>query len=216
MPTAKLHITLPETTWIRTLSETHPDAEFRVLAALPADDDTGVGLVEVTAPDLPPVVGGMEDAEGVHRLELLAGSAESALVEFETGDPLLLLSVRESAVPLELPLTVQDGEATLDVTASRDSLSTLATQLETFGMSFDVEYVRELSDSEHLLTDRQRRLLDVAVEEGYYDSPRDCTLTELAEEVGVAKSTASETLHRAEGKIIKQYVTGERSGYTNG
>ena len=216
MPTAKLHITLPETTWIRTLSESYPDAEFRVLAALPADDDTGVGLVEVSAPDLPDVVGEMDDAEGVLRLELLEASAESALVEFETADPLLLLSVSESAVPLELPLTVQDGEAELDVTASRDSLSTLAGQLETFGMSFDVEYVRELSDSEHLLTDRQRRLLDVAVEEGYYDSPRDCTLTELAEEVGVAKSTASETLHRAEGKIIKQYVTGERSGYTNG
>jgi AraC-like DNA-binding protein len=216
MPTAKLHITLPETTWIRTLSESYPDAQFRVLAALPADDDTGVGLVEVSAPDLPDVVGEMDDAEGILRLELLEASAESALVEFETTDPLLLLSVSESAVPLELPLTVQDGEAELDVTASRDSLSTLATQLETFGMSFDVEYVRELSDSEHLLTDRQRRLLDVAVEEGYYDSPRDCTLTELAEEVGVAKSTASETLHRAEGKIIKQYVTGERSGYTNG
>ena len=216
MPTAKLHITLPETTWIRTLSESYPDAEFRVLAALPADDDTGVGLVEVSAPDLPDVVGEMDDAEGVLRLELLEASAESALVEFETADPLLLLSVSESAVPLELPLTVQDGEAELDVTASRDSLSTLAGQLETFGMSFDVEYVRELSDSEHLLTDRQRRLLDVAVEEGYYDSPRNCTLTELAEKVGVAKSTASETLHRAEGKIIKQYVTGERSGYTNG
>ena len=216
MPTAKLHITLPETTWIRTLSESYPDAEFRVLAALPADDDTGVGLVEVSAPDLPDVVGEMDDAEGILRLELLEASAESALVEFETTDPLLLLSVSESAVPLELPLTVQDGEAELDVTASRDSLSTLATQLETFGMSFDVEYVRELSDSEHLLTDRQRRLLDVAVEEGYYDSPRNCTLTELAEKVGVAKSTASETLHRAEGKIIKQYVTGERSAYANG
>jgi len=216
MPTAKLHITLPETTWIRTLSESYPDAEFRVLAALPADDDTGVGLVEVSAPDLPDVVGEMDDAEGVLRLELLEASAESALVEFETADPLLLLSVSESAVPLELPLTVQDGEAELDVTASRDSLSTLAGQLETFGMSFDVEYVRELSDSEHLLTDRQRRLLDVAVEEGYYDSPRNCTLTELAEKVGVAKSTASETLHRAEGKIIKQYVTGERSAYANG
>src|SRR6056297_231053 len=216
MPTAKLHITLPETTWIRTLSESYPDAEFRVLAALPADDDTGVGLVEVSAPDLPDVVGEMDDAEGVLRLELLEASAESALVEFETADPLLLLSVSESAVPLELPLTVRDGEAELDVTASRDSLSTLAGQLETFGMSFDVEYVRELSDSEHLLTDRQRRLLDVAVEEGYYDSPRNCTLTELAEKVGVAKSTASETLHRAEGKIIKQYVTGERSAFANG
>lgn len=45
-----------------------------------------------------------------------------------------------------------------------------------------------------------------AVEAGYYDTPRDCTLTDLAETVGLAKSTCSETLHRAEGQIIKQFV----------
>ena len=61
-------------------------------------------------------------------------------------------------------------------------------------------------ETDHLLTDRQRTPVETAVAEGYYDTPRDCTLTELAEEVDVAKSTASETLHRAEGKIIEQLV----------
>lgn len=207
MPTAKLHIALPEDVWIHQVSSTYPEAEFRVLAAFPAEE-TGVGLLEITSSDLPAVVGAMDDREDIVRLDLQQASEETALVEFETTAPLLLFSVQESGLPLELPFTIRDGEATVEITASRDRISAFTTQLEAFGMSFDVEYVRELVGSEELLTDRQRELLDAAVEAGYYDTPRRCSLTQLAEEVGVAKSTASETLHRVEEKIIKQYENG--------
>jgi predicted DNA binding protein len=204
MPTAKLRVTLPEDVWIHEVSAAHPDAEFRVLAAVPAEE-TGVGLLEISSTDLPAVVRAMDDHDAVTSLELHEASEDTALAEFETTEPLLLFSVRESGLPLELPFTIRDGEATIESTASRDSLSAFATQLEAFGMTFDVEYVREMADSESLLTGRQRELLETAVKAGYYDTPRECSLTELAQEAGVAKSTASEVLHRGEEKIIKAY-----------
>lgn len=207
MPTAKLHITLPENIWVYQISSEYPDAEFRVLAAFPAKE-TGVGLLEITASDLPAVVGAMDDREDIVRLDIHQASEETAIVEFETTEPLLLFSVQESGLPLELPFTIRDGEAEIEITASRDSLSMFTTQLEAFGMTFDVEYVREIVNSESLLTQRQQEILNAAVEAGYYDTPRKCSLTELAEEAGVAKSTASEILHRVEEKIIKEYVGG--------
>ncbi|MFC7082218.1 helix-turn-helix domain-containing protein [Halorussus caseinilyticus] len=207
MPTAKLHITLPDDVWISEVSSEFPDAEFRVLAAFPAEE-TGVGLLEITSPDLPTVVGAMDDREDIVRLDLQQASEESALVEFETDSPLLLFSVQESGLPLELPFAIEDGVAEVEITASRDRLSAFTAQLEAFGMSFEVEYVREMRNSESLLTDRQRELLNAAVEEGYYDTPRECSLTELAEQADVAKSTASETLHRVEEKIVKEYCSG--------
>jgi hypothetical protein len=42
--------------------------------------------------------------------------------------------------------------------------------------------------------------------DGYYDTPRDCPLTELADELEIAKSTCSGTLHRAEETIVKRFV----------
>jgi hypothetical protein len=207
MPTAKLHIALPESVWISEVSTDYPEAEFRVLAAFPAEE-TGVGLLDISAEDLPAVVAAMDDREDITRLDLQQASEESALVEFETTEPLLLFSVQESGLPLELPFTIVDGQAEVELTASRDRLSAFTTQLQTFGMEFDVEYVREMMNSESLLTQRQRELLSTAVEEGYYDTPRGCSLTELAEVAGVAKSTASETLHRVEEKIVKEYVEG--------
>jgi predicted DNA binding protein len=205
MPRARLVITLPEGVWIRDVSVAHPDATFRVLAAL-TDGEQGTGLVEIRDDDLPAVIGAIDESEGVPTLEVLGTDDDTAVVQFETPEALLLFSIRESGVPLEPPVEIRDGKANLDVTASRERLSALGDQLEAFGLQFDVEYVYETLESETTLTDTQRELLVTAVERGYYDTPRECTLTELADAVGVAKSTASETLHRAEEQVIKRFV----------
>jgi len=57
-----------------------------------------------------------------------------------------------------------------------------------------------------LLTDRQRDLVVAAVQQGYYDTPRGSSLTELSDHLGMAKSTVSETLHRAEETVVKEFV----------
>jgi len=205
MPNAKLTITLPAGVWVGDVSRSHPETTLRGLAALPAEG-TGVGLVEITAPDLPAVVADMETDDGVGGLEVLGAYENEAVVQFETGDALLLFSIRNSGVPLEPPVDIRDGTATLEVTASQERLSALGRQLEAFGLRFSVEYVRQTLESDPLLTDTQQTLLAAAVERGYYDTPRQCTLTQLAEAVGIAKSTASETLHRAEEQVVKQFV----------
>lgn len=205
MPTAKLEITLPEGVWIRDVSVDYPDATFTVLAALGGDDE-GVGLLEVEADDPGAVLAAVEAAAGVTALEPLRVAESEALVQFETTEPLLLTVVHSSGIPLEPPVTVAGGTASLEVTAPRDRLSTLADQLDAVGMPFEVKYVRQTVDSAELLTEGQREILTRAVDLGYYDTPRECTLTELADALGVAKSTASERLHRAEEKAIKTFV----------
>jgi hypothetical protein len=73
-------------------------------------------------------------------------------------------------------------------------------------MESTLEYVYTTAESSDLLTQRQRELLTAAVEAGYYETPRACTLTQLADQLGMAKSTVSETLHRAEGRVIREFV----------
>lgn len=205
MPCANLSVRLPESTWISRISRDNPDAVFRVLAAMPRQDH-GVGLVEISASDMAPIMVAMDESDAVVSLDMLEAGEQRAIIQFETTEPLLLLSVRQAGVPLELPVSVRDGEAAIEVTASRDRLSRLASTLDSFGMSFELESIYETSGPDDLLTDRQRRLLVAAVERGYYDTPRRCSLTDLAEHQGIAKSTASETLHRAEETVVKQFV----------
>lgn len=205
MPQARLHVTLPDQVWVGDISARYPDVRFRVLAALPSEDETGVGLLELDGPDLPTVVGEIERDEGVSSLDLLDSTPNSALLQFTTSQPLLLLSMRDAGIPLELPIVIQGGTATVDVTAPHEQLSALKTQFEMLGVDFDVAYLYETTSTERLLTERQEEIVAAAIEEGYYDTPRTSTLTELADELGIAKSTLSETLHRAEGRIVKQF-----------
>ncbi|MGK2230049.1 MAG: putative DNA binding protein, partial [Methanobacteriota archaeon] len=47
-----------------------------------------------------------------------------------------------------------------------------------------------------------------AHELGYYDTPREISLSEVANEMDIAKSTCSEILHRAEGKVVSEFLEG--------
>jgi predicted DNA binding protein len=55
------------------------------------------------------------------------------------------------------------------------------------------------------LTSRQRNIVEIALEEGYFDYPRRITLRQLSKKVGVSASTVSEVLRRAEKKILSAY-----------
>ncbi|ADJ16393.1 helix-turn-helix domain-containing protein [Halalkalicoccus jeotgali] len=205
MTEARLAVTLPEGVWIADVTTAHPETTVRVLAAMPGEN-VGFGLARVEEPGVDAVLEGMDAAADVTSLSVLRRGDRGALVQFETTQPLLVLSARESGIALEPPVEIHEGVATVEVTASRERLSELGEQLRAFGLGFEVEYVREGSDRERVLTDRQREVLLMAVEAGYYETPRRCSLTDLAAALGVAKSTASETLHRAEGAVIERFA----------
>jgi hypothetical protein len=208
MPRATLTIDVPSDLWIGAITREYPDAVFTVLSAFPGEE-SAVGLVELTAPDLAAVVGALDDAAETQQLNLLRRHEDTALVQFETTDPTLLFPIVGSGVPLEMPFELRDGSASWEITTTQDRLAALGEQLDAFGISYTVREIRYHLEPEQLLTERQGALLQRAVAAGYYDTPRDCTLTELAELEGLAKSTCSETLHRAEGKVIKAFLADE-------
>lgn len=204
MPRARIRVDLPPDTWVHAVSTAHPEATLRVLAAL-SEGRTGVGLLDVVGVT-DALLDAMRDQQGVTALDVLARDDERALVRFETTQPFVLLSARASGVPLEHPVTVRDGTATLRVTAPRDRLRALRDQFERDDIEARVEAVSPSTPDGSVLTDRQRAVLERAVELGYYETPRRVTLSDLAADLGVAKSTLSETLHRAESTLVRLHL----------
>ena len=56
------------------------------------------------------------------------------------------------------------------------------------------------------LTDRQRAAVAAAVDCGYYDSPREGTVEDVASELGTAPGTAAEHLRKAEARVMDRLV----------
>ncbi|WP_132061078.1 helix-turn-helix domain-containing protein [Halorussus amylolyticus] len=56
------------------------------------------------------------------------------------------------------------------------------------------------------LTDRQREVIETAVELGYYDIPRTTTQKDIAVELECAPSTVAEHLRKAESRVLRAQV----------
>ena len=60
------------------------------------------------------------------------------------------------------------------------------------------------------LSGEQAAALRAAVEHGYYETPRDVDVSELADHLDVPRSTLTYRLRRAEAILVKRHVAGER------
>ncbi|OYR46589.1 helix-turn-helix domain-containing protein [Halorubrum sp. Ea8] len=205
MPQARLLVDLPDGPWIADVSREFPDAGFRVLTAVPGES-AGFALVRVSARDVDAVLSAMESHDALASVSVMAREDGVATVRIETDAPLLLLAAKRSGLPIEMPLDIEDGVAEVEVTGEHERVAEMGRRLSDLGLEFEVERVRQRVNPARLLTDRQRELLLAAVDLGYYDVPRRATLTEVAEHVGIAKSTCSETLQRVERTVVREFV----------
>jgi len=207
MPHAKLTIDLPEHIWIGDLSATHPELVFQVVTSI-VGKDTGIGLIRLTATDPLPIITDIQARDDIDSLELLWKHDDEALLQIQTSNPLPLLPIWRAGVPLKMPFDIQNGQATWNVTTSTGRLSSLRTHLDDLGIGFTIEHIRDIdaSQADRLLTDRQQEVLATAAEEGYYQAPRESTLGDVADTLGIANATCSDVLHRAEGHIIHWFI----------
>ncbi|MFB6311549.1 MAG: helix-turn-helix domain-containing protein [Salinirussus sp.] len=207
MPHAKLTLSIPEAVWIGKVSRDHPEAVIRVLAAT-ATDDHGVARLELRGPDADSLSEAIRNQESVTEITVFEATDSVRCLQIETDVPLLLQAFQESGVPLDLPVEITAGSLSVEVPLPQDSLSTLGTTLDAFGVDYTVEWIRQDMTVDPLLTDRQEWIFEEAISRGYYDTPRTTTLVELADDLNIAKSTCSEMLHRVEERVMKAYHDG--------
>jgi hypothetical protein len=205
MPQARLLVDLPDGPWIADVSRDFPDAGFRVLTAVP-DESAGFALIRLAARDVDDVLAAMRDHEALAKVSVMAGGEGVATVRIETNAPLLLVAAKRSGLPIEMPLDIENGVAEVDVTGEHERVAALGKRFDEMGLEYELDRVRQRVDPVRLLTDRQQELLLTAVELGYYDVPRRSTLTEVADHLGIAKSTCSETLQRVERTVVREFV----------
>ncbi|MFC3959044.1 helix-turn-helix domain-containing protein [Halovivax cerinus] len=119
---------------------------------------------------------------------------------------------RESSVSLELPIHIEDdGALRITFMGSEADVQALYRTVEGgSALSFEVcetgSYDPDEASLARRLTDRQREVLETAVDLGYYRATREATLEDVAEVVGISPSTAGEHLRKVEARVFSQLV----------
>lgn len=189
------------------LSREYPNDEFRILSAHPTEEGLLV-VLEATMADPTVVLDFFEGAPKtrVPSYEVLHADEQTVLLQFQLPFvPPPYRAIFASGNLPQFPYAIEDGWIVCELTTSQERLSQFRDEIEETGFTFEVVWVAQSVEPTDLLTDRQRRFVTKAIERGYYDTPRQCSLTDLAAALGVSKSTASVVLHRAEETIVKEF-----------
>lgn len=131
--------------------------------------------------------------------------------------PLQVL-LHEGFIPLDGFGELRNGNEIFDLLlTNRDDLSEAVELLERFG-PVKIEYVSseferrttpsttEWAELFETITPRRRTVLNKALESGYFDIPRGSTLQEIADDLGIAKTTASQHLRKVEKDIMQFFI----------
>lgn len=229
MSRTALRLDLPTGSWLGDVSRAVDSATLRVTETISVDgdgpvppavadadatDDADIGgeaatvtTVLVAGTDRDRVEDALRDHDRVARATTVERRGGVRTLRVVGRAPAYLPAARSVGLPIESTVEVDDGRAAVTVVGDRDRIEAFGRRLAGDGVTVGVAATGG-GDADQTLTEAQRELVFEAVRSGYYDTPRRCTLTELAEANGIAKSTCSETLHRAEGRVMGRFVEG--------
>jgi hypothetical protein len=210
MPRVRLKVgPMPD---MMTLAEEFPDISLRFLANYPKEEDV-CSVLEVRTDETERFKETMKywDTETV---EILHSDDETVVVMLEGEPPEGYFVSEDIGYHPTSPVVARDGYLFIEFVMPESKMGDMWQSLDERDVNYDVLSITEGYDVVDSLTARQREILTVAIERGYYDNPRKCSLTDLADELNVNKSVISGVLHRAEGEIIKDAIGDPRDSET--
>ena len=83
----------------------------------------------------------------------------------------------------------------------REDLRAMIEDFKAIG-TVTLDKVKQFDESANRLTDRQEEVIRRALEEGYFEWPRDVTSDELAAEMDISRATLLEHMRKAESKLL--------------
>jgi len=181
MPRAKLTVSLPESLWIHEISTAYPDTTFRVSSVLPGSD-VAIGVIELMAPNPVPILAAIDDRSDIRDLELLWKHDETALF---TGRDVESVAARSHAAGRRSDGDPVRGCRRCSDVGADDQFGSVVNARQRVRrarhrVSHRLRPRRRREPPENPLTDRQLEVFRTALEAGYYDVPREATLTEVA------------------------------------
>ncbi len=180
-----------------------------LLAGGVADTDTPTYTLSIAGPEetVRTVFDGDSDVLTWEISNAEAGTVY-AYVRFRAPPEVSLLReqfTRDSLVVV-LPATFHPDSVELTIVGMQSDLSRAFEELPA-GLDVTVLKVGTYQGGIHRgrsLTDRQREVLRVAYDLGYYEQPSETSHEEIADELGCATSTAGEHLRKAEKRLVSE------------
>ena len=202
-----IQIRLPKEHWAGIVTREHPHLVLRVVEHMPLPKGQGSVLVEIVGIDSNIIRETLNVIDSIDEYTILEefDTGVEALLHIGKGGGGFLRPLMESEAVPKTPFEVRDGWVEWDLIVDQSHARLLVIKLKEENITHRILGFGHTANH-RLLTVRQREVFDRAVLEGYYETPRRITLTNLAGLLSVSKSTLCEMIHLIEKHIIEEFA----------
>ena len=205
---ARIKIKFPVDLWFSNIFSQFHDVKMEILYFLPYDLEKSIGnaIVEIMHYDIDSIIKEIRNHESVFEFSILEKEENKVKINVKTKDPYLLYGVIKFGVLVNFPVKVKEGYAYWKLISTRKRIDELLTLFENKGIDFALLRIGnspyEIEDHSSKLSFEEDKILEKAINSGFFEVPRKISLEELANELGKSKSALSVMLR----KIIKKKV----------
>lgn len=193
----RLEVRLPEGHWSGDVTRANPSAILRIEKHMPLSRGRGTARIS-SSEDISKSI---SQHPGIEDFNIIQNNSYDVTIVAGGGG--FLKPLIDVGVIPHTPFEVRDGWVDWTIECSQNDIKELINSFKQ--QSIPHRLVSTRSITTRLLTPRQRQVFDIAIREGFYDIPRRISLTELANLLGVAKSTLSVQLQRVESTIVHTF-----------
>jgi len=201
-----IQIRLPDGHWAGDVTRKMPHTILRIEEHMPLSKGRGTAKAIVIGSEVRACPRLLDEHTGIEGVVIHEEREDLTTMDItiNRGGGGFLEALSAATVVPATPFNVRDGWVEWEFKTDQAHAQILINRLKESAIPHRIlSFGAEKSD--RLLTPRQREIFDLAVKEGYYESPRRITLTGLAEKVGISKSTACEIVHLIENRIISTF-----------
>lgn len=184
------------------------DFTFKVISGT-TEDDRVYGLLSTTMAslELEKLKDEFFSFSYIKEFQVLEGGMAKVVFLKSEGDFPLSASVYRFGGFYLYPITFSKGrEKCTIIFESREAFRKF---LDIITLDIRIVGIRDVGLKEHLpedLTEKQLEALNLALKEGYFNTPKGIDLSELSARMKVSKATFLEHLKKAERKILEKYM----------
>jgi len=201
-----LSIILPDKLWLGKLSRAFRMGCFEIISFIPIQSEPAIGnsMIKISSINPEEILSEIKKHPSLVSVKVMERGPTHITVETQTRDQFLLRSLIQNKILVKLPVGIEVGRAKFNIYAQRENIDNFIEDLNKKGMKVEITNLGQYKDNflKLSLTERQLFIYRKARETGYYESPRKINLTDLAEYLGLAKSSLSSMLQRIHKKLL--------------
>ena len=192
---------------------------YKILETLKMDYQEGIciEILEFTLKE----DASIHDIRKVGNMEILSvlksiDSKHTCLIRYtEPEETIGLFQESDQGLIHTIPTVISPEKFIISMMGERKNLSDFVEMIKNAGTIRKMSFRRaayQRADILAVLTDKQKEVMVAAFQNGYYDFPKKISSKKLCGKVSISKPTLLQHMRKAEGRILKEIMTGYSQG----